>query len=80
MSKEGAEVEKVVILPADSINTDPPAMTRQKPRDMVLHLMGEHSAFRVKVFSSGFREICNFLSQHATPFGNVQMCVSFVCN
>lgn len=31
--------------------------------------MGEHSEFRVKVFSTGFGEICNFLSQKTPAIG-----------
>ena len=44
---------KVVILPPDAINSDPPAMTMQKPYNQVLHLMGEHTMFRVRVFENG---------------------------
>jgi len=52
----------VIVLPPDAINSDPPAMTQQKPFNQVLHLMGEHTPFRVKVFSSGLRELCRHIS------------------
>lgn len=32
-------IEKIAILPPHRINTDPPAMTKQKPTHQVLHLM-----------------------------------------
>ena len=52
----------IVILPPDAINSDPPAMTQQKPHNQVLHLMGEHTAFRAKTFRSGLNEICRAIS------------------
>jgi len=55
----------VSVLPPDALNSDPPAMTQQKPHNQVLHLMGEHTAFRVKVFSSGFRELCRHMAATA---------------
>jgi len=36
-------------------------MTQQKPHNQVLHLMGEHTPYRVKVFSSGFKELCRHM-------------------
>lgn len=54
-----AEMSKhIAILPPDALNTDPPAMTKQKSHNQVLHLMGEHTHLRVKVFKSAFDEIC----------------------
>ena len=58
---------KVVILPPDAINSDPPAMTMQKPYNQVLHLMGEHTMFRVRVFENGLRELCSHLSMILGP-------------
>ena len=57
-SRRAEMSEKVAILPPDALNSDPPAMTRQKPYNQVLHLMGEHTHFRVKAFGSAYREIC----------------------
>jgi len=54
-------VEKIIILPPDALNSDPPAMTKQLPHNKILHLMGEHTEFRTKAFSNGFKEICSFL-------------------
>jgi hypothetical protein len=31
--------QRIVILPPDKINSDPPAMTQQRPENQVLHLM-----------------------------------------
>lgn len=59
--------EKVVILPPDAINSDPPAMTMQKPYNQVLHLMGEHTMYRVRVFESGLRELCSHISMVLGP-------------
>jgi tetratricopeptide (TPR) repeat protein len=50
--------DKVAVLPPDALNSDPPAMTRQKPYNQVCHLMGEHTPYRVKAFGSAFKEIC----------------------
>ena len=62
------DLEKyVAVLPPDALNSDPPAMTQQKPHNQVLHLMGEHTAFRVKVFSSGFKELCRHMQAAAAP-------------
>jgi len=51
----------VVILPPDALNSDPPAMTQQRSHNQVLHLMGEHTAFRKKVFETGLLELCRFM-------------------
>lgn len=48
----------IVILRPDGINSDPPAMTMQRSYNQILHLMGEHDQYRIKVFSSAFQEIC----------------------
>ena len=58
---------KIAILPPDAINSDPPAMTQQKPYNQVLHLMGEHTMYRVKVFESGLRELCSHLTIKLGP-------------
>jgi len=50
--------DKIAILPPDALNTDPPAMTMQKSYNQVLHLMGEHTHYRAKVFGAAFEEIC----------------------
>ena len=62
------KVQKIVILPPDAMNSDPPAMTNQKDSNKVLHLMGEHTLFRAAVFSSGFKEICRFLSTQSFDY------------
>eukprot|EP01038_Epipyxis_sp_PR26KG_P012549 gene12549-16828_t len=51
--------EKIAILAPDAINSDPPAMTQQKPSNEVLHLMGEQERFRIRVFKSGLIQICD---------------------
>ena len=61
VAKSDPNTHKIVILPPDAMNSDPPAMTNQKNSNKVLHLMGEHTAFRAKVFSAGFHEICRYL-------------------
>ena len=48
----------ISILPPDAINSDPPAMTQQRPRNQVLHLMGEHTAYRARVFRAALDELC----------------------
>lgn len=57
---------RIVILPPDAINSDPPAMANQKPHNQFLHLMGEHTAYRVKVFQSGLQEVCRHLELPAS--------------
>lgn len=49
---------QIVILPPHALNSDPPAMVKQRPDHAVLHLMGENSAFRVRTFSTAFANIC----------------------
>ncbi len=51
----------IAILPPDALNSDPPAMTQQRPHNQILHLMGEHTAYRAKVFKEGLRELCETL-------------------
>ena len=45
----GRSLDPIVILPPDSLNSDPPAMTQQRIHNPVLHLMGELNSFREKV-------------------------------
>ena len=59
--------EKIAILPPDAINSDPPAMTQQKPYNQILHLMGEHLAFRVRVFNAGLFELCSKMGTQTYP-------------
>lgn len=40
---------------------DPPAMTMQKPHNQVLHLMGEHSPYRIRAFKAALENICQHL-------------------
>ena len=61
----------VSVLPPDALNSDPPAMTQQKPQNQVLHLMGEHTPFRVRVFSSGFLELCRHMNAGKGGSGSV---------
>lgn len=60
-NKLGDRKRNIVILAPDALNSDPPAMTKQKRNDQVLHLMGEHNEFREYAFTSGWQEICSFL-------------------
>ena len=39
IGEESDFTDNIVILPPDKLNTDPPAMTQQKPQNEVLHLM-----------------------------------------
>ena len=48
-------------------STPTPAMTMQKPYNQVLHLMGEHTMYRVRVFESGLRELCSHISMILGP-------------
>ena len=50
----------IAILPPDALNSDPPAFANQKDHNQVLHLMGEHSGFRIRAFGSAFNEICRY--------------------
>jgi tetratricopeptide (TPR) repeat protein len=61
---------KFIILPPDAINTDPPAMTKQKNFNQVLHLMGEHTPYRAKVFKSAYQEICRFINNNINNNNN----------
>jgi tetratricopeptide (TPR) repeat protein len=57
MQDQGA-AKKIVILPTDALNSYPPAATRQKPSNQVLHLMGDHTPFRARAFRAALRDIC----------------------
>lgn len=64
-SKSKDLVNKIAILPPDALNSDPPPITSQKPYNQILHLMGEHSRYRAKVFRSAFQELCRHVTmQH----------------
>lgn len=52
----------IAVLAPDVINSDPPAMEKLQPHNQVLHLMGEHAPFRIKVFKTAFSNICTSLS------------------
>jgi tetratricopeptide (TPR) repeat protein len=54
--------QHIAILPPDALNSDPPAMTKQKPHNQILHLMGEHTHYRMKAFGSAYKEICRKVS------------------
>lgn len=40
--------------------------------------MGEHAAFRIKVFSSGFQEICRFVNEREMPVNEIEIHVNRV--
>ena len=61
--KEDKLDEYIAVLPPDALNSDPPASSNQKDHNQVLHLMGEHSGFRIKTFRSAFNEICRHVNQ-----------------
>lgn len=61
-SRRSEMQQHIAILPPDALNSDPPAMTKQKPHNQVLHLMGEHTHYRMKAFGSAFAEICRKVS------------------
>lgn len=61
MHDDGA-TKKIVILPTDALNSYPPAATRQKPSNQVLHMMGDHSPFRARAFRAALRDICRVVS------------------
>jgi tetratricopeptide (TPR) repeat protein len=59
---------KVAILPPDALNSDPPAMTKQKPYNQILHLMGEGMALRKRSFRTAWENVCNHMeSNHSIP-------------
>lgn len=52
--------DHIVILPPSAINSDPPSLTNYNEKHQVLHLMGENSVFRSRVFSSAWGELCAY--------------------
>eukprot|EP01032_Pedospumella_encystans_P016012 gene16012-18287_t len=62
MGDERLFTDNIVILPPDKLNSDPPAMVQQKAHNQVLHLMGEETQYRVRVFREGLRELCRHYS------------------
>lgn len=53
-----ATLSNVKILRMDALNSHPPAILYQKDFNQVLHLMGEVTLLRQKVFYRGFFHIC----------------------
>ena len=49
---------KIKILPTDALNSHPPAWKYQQPGSRVLHLMGESSLLRQRVFRKAFSSVC----------------------
>ena len=60
---------RVVFVPPNDLNSDAPAMGRQKPDDSVLHLAAESDIYRKDVFSISAYEICSSVGEAdtATP-------------
>jgi tetratricopeptide (TPR) repeat protein len=56
---------KVAVLPPDALNSEPPAAVHQKDYNQVLHLMGEHTQYRVHAFGTAFDDICRVLNQQS---------------
>jgi tetratricopeptide (TPR) repeat protein len=50
---------KVKILKMDALNSFPPAMKYQQPYNQILHLMGESTEMRSRVFRAAFGKICD---------------------
>jgi hypothetical protein len=50
--------KKIVVLPRDALNTDPPATLKLLPHNQVLHLMGESTSYRTAIFGKAFHSIC----------------------
>eukprot|EP01038_Epipyxis_sp_PR26KG_P009698 gene9698-13055_t len=55
--EEGDE-SHILVLPMDAINSHPPAMIHHKSHNPILHLMGESSKMRKKVFSHALQSFC----------------------
>lgn len=62
--------DAIVILPPDSINSEPPAKFRQQPSNPVLHLMGESISYREHVFRVALMNLCGYI--HGTACEIVQ--------
>ncbi len=66
ISSEGKK--HIAVLAPDVLNSDPPAMEKQQSHNQIMHLMGEHSPFRVKVFGTAFRNLCKHIKD---PYGEL---------
>jgi tetratricopeptide (TPR) repeat protein len=55
--------DELRVLPPNFFNTDPPAMEKHLESDRVLHLMGEMTPYRTKVFGRAFDEVCQATQQ-----------------
>jgi tetratricopeptide (TPR) repeat protein len=53
--------DAIVVLPPDTINSEPPAKFRQLPNNPVLHLMGESNEFRTHVFRTALMTLCGHI-------------------
>lgn len=69
-SRRSEMMQHIAILPPDALNSDPPAMTKQKPHNQILHLMGEHTHFRMKAFGSAYKEICRKINDKKNNIEN----------
>jgi hypothetical protein len=62
-----AQKARIAVLPPDALNSDPPAMEKQQADNQVLHLMGEHAPYRIKVFRTAFSNICRTVNDSSVP-------------
>lgn len=63
------ERSHIAILPVNALNSMPPPMLLQSPEDGVLHLMGESTELRKRVFAAGLAHVC----EHDTYRNNSQL-------
>lgn len=59
--------DKVLVLPMDALNSNPPAMLHQKSESPVLHLMGEATALRRELFRRAWGNVCAARSGGVLP-------------
>lgn len=61
-----AERSHITILPVNVLNSMPPPMLLQSPGDGVLHLMGESTELRKRVFAAGLAHVCEHYTNSST--------------
>lgn len=59
--------DKIVFLPADTINTDFPCWRNHNEKNRVLHLAGLTNLLRIEIFKHGYKEICRSSSVMEWP-------------
>ena len=64
--KEQMQLDKrVIVMPPDALNSEPPASVFQRDYNQILHMISENTLFRIKTFSTAWLEVCRVVKQQS---------------